>query len=846
MANNLHEASICLSNRFISLIGHAETRIVPSSNKADPLFTLHNCTFSLKNSQLFPHEYAFRLDFSYLSLVQTTLHVISPCSPIVSSHSQVILESITISSPSHYLSSFVECDTTPNEVTALQMYIHDHIISRGSPVFASVDTRIVRQMNNKLANLTQLGSTTAKHSSSYPTQTMMLGSTMCCVESPLYGCVISDINTGGKFLLLNSTFTLSTASYMNQEYTHENRLNDISSESSLSFTNCTFTSCSTEGGGGGFYYFRHSGALTVTDCKFFSCRARIDGGAFATYYARSAQLSNTLFDACRAQGIAGGPVMNGGTETCEITFSNFTECYGEKGSGLHRNTQSQVDSLTQFSNCRIVGCVSKNGASFQTVASCGCVYFDTIKHLSAHSNLFTQNQVGSQGLVLSIVHLPIFSFDVRDNTFEANTLTPVGTVYPDALYDVMESISSNIILERSWILTGSLFSTPTDLDAISDSGSPLRVCLQTSSASATYTVPSSFSYPYLFHVSNQTTFTILSSFSLNLEDCPSAGICSVSEGASATISLTSLTPSTSPTDANLFVVDNANLTFHDTNLQTLVFSSKSVLNVKGASTVLVSGVTTSSITQSSPTAEGGCFLCVEGQSTASVTISNSLFGDCSTPGHGGWGRCDFGEEGQLIIEDSSFGQDCAQGNGHRLFVSHSHLNIFVQSVDWTVFGVPTVLPQTKDDADALLGLVFGMESEESFGSILLYLFPHSADDDAVHVHSSGHSHLNCGKKQLPCLKLTDSLTKVKGDQGIMVDSSLTLSNQVVIVNRTMRIKSSTPATTILTLALSSSFVVEEETLRFSLITLQLDSTLSSTPFVVCGGSLILTNTSTGI
>ncbi|KAK2947118.1 hypothetical protein BLNAU_17970 [Blattamonas nauphoetae] len=341
---------------------------------------------------------------------------------------------------------------------------------------------------------------------------------------------------------------------------------------------------------------------------------------------------------------------------------------------------------------------------------------------------------------------------------------------------------------------------------------------------------------------------MIGSGSLDISSCSLISSKTITSGVFSfhgTFSLTSftLTPSVISTDADMFVVDTARLTFKDTTLPTLVFSSKSVLNVKGASTVLVSGVTTSSITQSSSSAEGGCFLCVEGQSTASVTISDSQFGDCLTPGHGGWGRCAFGEEGRLVVTQTTFGSLSAGKGGTFLLLSHSDLASVLPSFDLTVFGVPTVLPQTKEEADALLGLVFGKESEESVGSILLYLFPHSSSDDSVHVHSSGHSHSNCGKKQLPCLALPDSLTKAKGEQGIMVDTSLTLLDEIVIVNRTVEITCPPTETMILTLGSSSSFVVEEHTLTFSLITLQLDSSLSSTPFVVCGGSLILTDIS---
>ncbi|KAK2953228.1 hypothetical protein BLNAU_11854 [Blattamonas nauphoetae] len=725
------------------------------------------------------------------------------------------------------------------------MQIRDHIVSRESPIFASVDTAIVRVLNNQLTNLTQLGATTAKRSSSPLAQTMMLGNTICRVESPLYGCVIADINSGGSFLILNSTFTSSTASYTDQKYVQGNRTTVNTAETTLSLTRCTFTSCVSGYRGGGVYYCPTGGALTVTDCKFISCQSTEDGGAIHSFNTIKAKISNTLFDACRSPGSAGGAVINGATQLCEITSSNFTQCYGGHGSAIHRNAQSSLDSLTLFSDCRVVGCISKTKASFETIGVVGpCILLTQIGQLNAHSNFFAQNEVGTDRNVMLLSQGQLRSLDVATNTFKDNTVLTIGDESPEAPFDFLETLSPAITLSRPWVLSGSRFSTTKDHDPLSDSGSPIHTCLDPSQTSVTFTAPSSYSYPYLFHVALKAQLTISQPFTISLKDCPSVGICSVSEGASATISVHSLTASTSHTNSHLFDIEHAKFTLQDTTLPTLVFASKSVLNVNGTSTVLVSRVTTSSITQSSPSAEGGCFLCVEGHSTATITISDSQFGDCSTGGQGGWGRCDFGADGRLIIKESSFGLNSAEERSRHLFVSHPNLNIVVQSVDWTAFGVPTELPETKEETDALLGLVFGKESDVSFGSILLYVFPHSASDDSVHVHSSGHSHSKCGKQQLPCLTLKDSVKAVKGEQGIVLDTNLTLSNDVLIVKTTVEITCSTIQTTILTLASSSSFVVEEDSLTFSLITLHLDSTLSSTPFVVCGGYLILTATST--
>ncbi|KAK2943080.1 putative Titin like protein [Blattamonas nauphoetae] len=824
----------------IHLQGKRETYLVSLPTANAVMFDLRNTTFSLFSTQLHPSQLAFHLEESTISLHRTSIVLSSASSPIVSKNSQTVLNSVSIltNHPALPLPTLVTSDATNNHATMTGTTICNFVVCPNSPILATVETPQTIS-SCVLANLTQPSMSADDQISSKPCEVVMAGSSVVSVESPLYGCVVPNINTAGSFFFLNSSFTRASASYQDQHFTNTNPVPSVTEEMTLTFDTCTFTGCTSEQAGGSFHYMRVNGELTVKHCSFLDCLAGQGGGGFRTQNVSKAVVNNSSFTNCRAAHSGGGVVLNNADVNCQATHNNFTGCSGDSGSALHRNGVSQSETTTITEN-RFVGCISKTGSDLSETQTAGVVVIACTKSTVVSSNIATDNQIGTGKYVYWIRPYDFTSLKIENNVFSGNTVLDQSEPDNRLVIQSYLSLDASIPVSSPWTFTHSCAYSSAPPASESKDGDSLDMTL-VHSGTGSLVVPTDFVGTHVLQLDESAALT--ATISLDLSACNTAGIAQLETGSKLTVQFSSLSLSSSPITRDLFVVDSSSLILKSSTFPAMEFESTSILCVRGDSTVQVNGITTTTISQSGESAVGGCFLRVEDSSPATITVTGSTFGGCSTTGSGGWGSCAFGEGGRLEVSGTTFTTCTAAGKGSLLFVSHPSLSTCLSATTLSCLGIGS-LPATKSETDPFVPLVYATSVDGWNGSILLHLFPHTTEDGPVHLHSQGFSGSDCGKLQLPCLSLVDSLASLKEDRTIFFDTPFDLKfGSSRVITQDLSLTSGSPIKA-LSLFSSDPIHLQNGRLSFSSITLQLPSIVSSSIFVVDGGTLEILSTVT--
>ncbi|KAK2951411.1 hypothetical protein BLNAU_13691 [Blattamonas nauphoetae] len=176
---------------------------------------------------------------------------------------------------------------------------------------------------------------------------------------------------------------------------------------------------------------------------------------------------------------------------------------------------------------------------------------------------------------------------------------------------------------------------------------------------------------------------------------------------------------------------------------------------------------------------------------------SSEFVSCSSKGNGGALNIALLSSGTLAISHTSFTSCSSAVNGGALFVDLSASTSASTSFSSLVFGsgsdVNTAIlgskvfvksRNLKTDADGvLIGLkptlsgsllttaeknVF-VSNSTSPESLLFFWYPHIDSSGAVHVHSDGEDHTNCGLFELACKTLSHSFTSLKTTRTITLN-----------------------------------------------------------------------------
>ncbi|KAK2943747.1 hypothetical protein BLNAU_21350 [Blattamonas nauphoetae] len=163
-----------------------------------------------------------------------------------------------------------------------------------------------------------------------------------------------------------------------------------------------------------------------------------------------------------------------------------------------------------------------------------------------------------------------------------------------------------------------------------------------------------------------------------------------------------------------------------------------------------------------------------------------------------------------------------------------------------IVSLSPTLPATKDTTDDILNDFVGIDSSNAEVSLLLIWNAHKSGD--VNVLTSGHSHANCGKVQLPCSSLAQGHLSVKpsGNTIVLADDQ-TLSTPLTITQSQETIKSDVGVRKV-TIESSGSIILTQAASTLTLLNLLfvIDATLPPPIFIsVSAGRLAITSCAFG-
>ncbi|KAK2959069.1 hypothetical protein BLNAU_5864 [Blattamonas nauphoetae] len=253
----------------------------------------------------------------------------------------------------------------------------------------------------------------------------------------------------------------------------------------------------------------------------------------------------------------------------------------------------------------------------------------------------------------------------------------------------------------------------------------------------------------------------------------------------------------------------------------------------------------SSFISCSSTGNGGA-LKITLVSSGTLTISDTSFKSCSATGNGGGIWLDLTQStatNPFTFSDLTFGTDATQNTASK------GRNVYALAKTGStdvLRPLRAIVPATPaeivfDEAERTM-VEFGEVSsnvETEIGS-LLYLFYPSGNDVRVRA-SVGFDHSLCGASLLPCSSLQTSYTNAPSrndnSASVVLDADFPLTETIAAQNKAITITSASQNT--LTFGASAQLIVVSDTLTLMSLKLGLPSSITTTPFVVSGGSLII-------
>ncbi|KAK2947363.1 hypothetical protein BLNAU_17683 [Blattamonas nauphoetae] len=542
-----------------------------------------------------------------------------------------------------------------------------------------------------------------------------------------------------------------------------------------------------------------------------------------------------------------------GTDKLSIVSTAFASCSSAAGNGgalfvsLSASALFSITGTSSFTSCTASGKGSKlylsrpNLISFLTPYE-GTGPLDSIKPTlstkaaadSILNEFYGFESSSSEGSLLFYW----YPFSTDDTTMHvhssghAHSLCGKEALPCQTLTDSLSKIQSatTLMIDTNIELPSKLTSIP-------------RALTLTKSGSAALTIITSGQ----LEISNSQSTLTLSSHSLNVGTLTSGRtveLITISAG-SLVVSSCTVFASTPSLSVSFVSLSNGKVSFPDSTMNIPTLTSKPFVSVSGGtldvkSTVTLTNPTTTSHSSSLMSMSGGT-VALDGtkltttqkltlassalmtQSKGSLTISNVKFENISrTTGDGSVISATLAANtDELSIISTTFKLcSCSAGNGGALFVDLSasaSTSILFSSLTFgsgsdsntAILGTNVFVKSSdlnRDCAGVLIGLkptlsgslLTTAEKNEYFGiqtspeSLLFFWYPHVASSGAVHVHSSGEDHVNCGLFELACKTLSHSFTSLKTTRTITLDSSLSLPSSLPALTNSLTLNSVVP------------------------------------------------------
>ncbi|KAK2963938.1 hypothetical protein BLNAU_1015 [Blattamonas nauphoetae] len=316
-------------------------------------------------------------------------------------------------------------------------------------------------------------------------------------------------------------------------------------------------------------------------------------------------------------------------------------------------------------------------------------------------------------------------------------------------------------------------------------------------------------------VAVSTTLTTPLSFSTNaIEICPTDATASITTGATGKLAVSALT------------LTLTSISFDGQSVE----RSSSLLEITGSGWIVVSGCSFSSFVKDGD----GSIFSSSLNSGNSLTFENSNFSSCSSSGRGGALAVTLNGGSFSMVAPISFELCSSTPNeGDWISITSADLVAFLSS------SLTSLKPaaQTSPYSSLEKKKWFGGDTNGTKGSLLFFWYPHTSTEQSTHIHADGEDHALCGRESLPCSSFNKTLSHRNANNTFIVDSGMTLKEELTIVADTI-LTSSTSKQTITTTS-DASITIGQKSL--SLVDLSLIGSSRSTSFIslLSSGTLIL-------
>ncbi|KAK2946173.1 hypothetical protein BLNAU_18917 [Blattamonas nauphoetae] len=746
--------------------GTAQTTLLCRSESDLFVLSVVNSTFSITSTCLVPVHQAMHASDSSVHLTETTIQVNSTHTLFISWNSTIILERLalrrapTIST----LPLVVENRQPTGSVNLISTTFADGHHSDISPIVANRQTQSIMIQSASFRNITSDSSIPPSTTLPLAGKTKFFNTKTDHVEGVFYGTLTNNINLGGSFLFSNNTFLHTTHSNADVYTCPGGTCTDRfwSESTDLTIQNSLFSSCASthpsEDGGAIFMVPATPGQFTVTNCNFKSCTSNRNGGAIG-FFGTSANVSKNTFSNCHA--VSCGGAISGKRDSNQIHFkeNTCTSCQANGDEAAYHLNNGEGYQLMDNNTFSISGLCRRS--------DCLLVVYGTAQ-VSNNIIKNSQRTVTNPAFANIVLHSnTITSVIIIGNKFESTSAFS---------HQWSHSNSPDIIVWPLWSGAAAfplIDSTGLFLPA-SKKGSVVTTKDDTSNViiiEKVYKAPASPSNPFFVLSAKRTV--MLRQLGVDLTVAPIA-FASISNGGNVLLSEVDFSVSTSTLTKNFITITSSTFTFDNVTLSSLNLGSTSVVRMEGASTLIVTNSTFTSISQTS--AGGGTFLSTNGASTQIITITGSTFGKVTSKGDGGVILAQLGTGSKLTVSSTSFiscsstgkggvlsivlsstgsfalqsitsFSSCTATNGNAVFVQAPSLSSAVTRTSMAFLGSSSITPTAT-----LLNLYRGWNTANTTDSVPLILF-FSTMGSTGYANSSGKDGMMCGFSVYPCSSL---------------------------------------------------------------------------------------------
>ncbi|KAK2954950.1 hypothetical protein BLNAU_10090 [Blattamonas nauphoetae] len=873
-----YSASEIIIGKILQLTGTPNTMLIPlSESDQSPLLTVQNSSLRIVSMTLSCCGRCVCLENSSATLFGTRLVIGRSGSAIFAVSSCVELLSTTfVPSPSRLFPSLVETMSTDCFVGLHDLALEDGIVCGDEPLLGSKETSSVLSSNNKIWNMTH---TTRSHPHTMTEtthKTRLISTELETVDDPFYGSIVSHINTGGEFLLSNSSFksivgnddtVITCPAGGCTEYL------GIFSTSSFTVNKCAFIGCASSGLGAAFYYANNLGTFTCKDSNFTDGVSGGHGGGFEIQRHAASTISQNRFTSCRAAKCGGGFVANGGFTSMKITDCVFVGCQGTCGSAIHRNLPGPS---TTISGLIFDDCKAKCGLNFDEIALCGVLYLHLSKTTHLSSCSVKNTHLGLDGAVVSCNFSSGCSLSASDLLIEGSIPQRPDwmeeEIYTASLSDILLSNRFNpYSMPQLSVTSHGVFVGTAPTSTGNAHGYTVRLASSVCDTQAVYdekwsriVVPSTTSSP--FQTVSGSTRLVWDLFALDCSAATEIALADVN-GGSFVIRSVEMSFSTNTFKQDLVSVADGELTVKNVSLGQLCLSGKSFFVLSGGSSGSMTDVTVVGMTQSGV---GGNGVFARLSDSSALSVSSSAFTGVSSVGDGGvlfstssgcisltsclFSSCSCGvsSHGKIAhISTTSFTSDSFNFTDSSISVSgdSGKSELFFSGAGLASLATSTILGsllvEYEDVTESNVALVFG-ENGSTCGPLPYFVHPHICGN-AVYVSTGFWDHSDCGLEKLPCASFAHALSRVTvKDDVVTLLTSSTMNEKVESPSCGASVSSNDPSggKLTLTLGVSAQFSVKDGDFDISNIILLLPSSLAIPVFVVDGKSMTLSSTAT--